>query len=149
MRLISCLTVLCMSVLMSSCGGDSSSKEMQELNKARALWNSAALKDYQYQFRKSCFCLPDYTRKILVYVKDGSVYQAFYVDGGEVVDGEQFDELKTMDQWFSFIAQEEKKSPYKFLVTYSPDNGHPTKIEIDYDKNMADEEMYYYFSDFM
>lgn len=155
------LTILAVSLLVSSCGGNpsnqkdtelgntSSNKTTSELNNATSKWSTFNLKDYQYQFHKSCYCLPENTREILVYVKNSSVYEAYYVESGEAVTGDEFTKLFTVEQWFAFIAQEANKKPDAIKITYNTEKGYPETIAIDYYKQIADDEISYIISDFM
>jgi hypothetical protein len=123
---------------------------------ALAKWEESKLVDYEYRYGLGCFC-PQVTPAVLVINAD-TVYQVldpFERDSVIVQTGENTyeyagevykDFFKTIDELFEVIK--DARGADKLKVEYDEENGFPTRIEIDYDKNASDDEVIYTVSNF-
>ena len=96
--------------------------------------------DYSFELRRSCFCGPDFTRRIRIDVESGSVIGAVYVDDGQPVTT-PLGELSTIEDLFDEIQNAIDREAFTLLAEYEPVFGHPTEVSIDFDIQIADEEM--------
>lgn len=124
---------------------------------ALAKWEESKLVDYEYRYDLGCFC-PQLTPAVLVINAD-TVYQVldpFERDSVMVQTGENTyeyagevykDFFKTIDELFEVIK--DARGADKLKVEYNEENGFPTRIEIDYDKNTSDDEVLYTVSNFI
>ncbi len=123
---------------------------------ALAKWDESKLADYEYRYGLGCFC-PQVTPTVLVINAD-TVYQVldpFERDSVMVQTGENTyeyagevykDFFKTIEELFEVIK--DARGADKLKVEYDEENGFPTRIEIDYDKNASDDEVIYTVSNF-
>ncbi len=118
---------------------------------ALAKWEESKVVDYEYRYGLGCFC-PQLTPAVLV-IKADTVYQVldpFERDSVMVQTGENTyeyagevykDFFKTIDELFEVIK--DARGADKLKVKYDEENGFPTRIEIDYEKNTSDDEVLY------
>ena len=114
-----------------------------DLVEARARWAEAGPDDYTMTLRRSCFCpVPDYTGPFAVTVTDGEL--ASVMLEGAAVDPERG---MTVGALFDLVAEAYARGAVRVDVAYDPVYGHPTRIAIDYDERIADEETGYTVTD--
>ena len=82
---------------------------------AKQRWLLADLQDYHYSVSLRCYCTEDFTRSMLVVVRNEKVREAVYLDTGLQVPEKVAQSLRTIDQWFSYIDSGFHK-PYFILV---------------------------------
>ncbi|HEX5732795.1 MAG TPA: DUF6174 domain-containing protein [Blastocatellia bacterium] len=104
-------------------------------------WESKATKNYQYEFQRICFCLPASTRRVKITVREGVAENIQRADSGDAVDRAQYELYFTVDQLFDYIQAAIDKKAHLVKVTYDPELGYPTLVEIDQIKNAIDDEM--------
>jgi hypothetical protein len=123
---------------------------------ALAKWEESKFVDYEYRYGLGCFC-PQLTPAVLVINAD-TVYQVLdpierdsvmvqtgentYQYAGEAYKGF----FKTIDELFDVIKN--ARGADKLKVEYDEENGFPTRIDIDYDRNTSDDEVIYTVSNF-
>jgi len=110
------------------------SAERVALSQARDRWNAAGLSDYTYTYRPQCFCVPS---AIEVTVVNGAVQSHL------VLEGELFGEFLSIEDLFGFIDDALARQPFSIDVEYDGSLGYPRSVWVDYEQNMADEEMGY------
>ena len=114
-----------------------------ELEQARQRWQAAGLSDYQMTLRRMCFCpSPDYTGPFEVTVRDGDVSRVRL--SGARVDAERGVSVEAL---FALIDDAYERGAVEVALSFHPELGYPTSIGIDYDRQMADEEIGYRVSD--
>ncbi len=114
-----------------------------ELDAARERWDAAGLDSYQMTLRRTCFCpSPDYTGPFSVTVRGGAL-ASVTLDGARV-DSERGE---TIDGLFDLIEDAYARRARTVAVAFDPELGYPTNLSIDYDVQMADEEIGYMVSD--
>lgn len=130
-----CLAAMSSSVLALPDGAQN------RLSKNRRKWESKATKNYQYEFQRICFCLPASTRRVKITVREGVAENIRRADSGDAVDKAQYELYYTVDQLFDYIQAAIDKKAHLVRVTYDPEWGYPTLVEIDYIRNAMDDEM--------
>ncbi len=112
-----------------------------KLNKNK--WEALAVNSYNYTFQISCYCIREATLPKAVQVVNGEILK---VDGASY-DEDEYWGVHTIDQLFDLIDKAEKDKVHRLEAEYNVVKGYPTKVYIDRDEMMADEEMSYYVSD--
>lgn len=102
--------------------------------------------DYSYTLVVSCFCA-DGGAPIRVTVVNGEVTDAIYTgDGRGTQEGTQADEYR----WLTIndvIDAANDTGAASVTVKWPAGQDYPSSVQVDQDKNMADEEVGYYISD--
>ena len=131
------------SVALAGCNGESDDLppgklSMSNFKKNRSKWESLQVDDYQMHYRLACFCLDDATSQRLVKVTGNQLDSAVNADTNAALLGETYETL-TIDELFGRIALEESRAD-KLYVEYDATYGYPTKISVDGNEQMADDE---------
>lgn len=102
--------------------------------------------DYSYVLRLQCYC-PSVNEPIAVTVTDGEVSEAVWAEKGpDHAAGDpvgEWGEL-TLDQ---IIEKANDPEMFKVLVDWEAGSPHPTKVSLDQEEMMVDEEITYLISD--
>jgi len=122
---------------------DYPSAEYQHFSENKKLWKSKNIKDYSFVIQKSCFCPQEEKRQITV--SDGIISEAKYIPSNTVLDPNQ----EKINGYFNIIQDALDKNAYKVTVTYDGTYGFPSNIAIDYNEQMADEEINYTLTHFI
>ena len=117
-----------------------------ELNKNRTLWSEAAISNYQYTYRRSCFCPPQ--DDVVVLVTAGMVSEAFYTPSGTYLADDELTYIYTIEELFDTIQEAINTRVAYLQTTYNSELGYPEDIFIDRSSQIADEEMGYHILDF-
>jgi len=113
-----------------------------QLKANRQLWNQQKLTNYRFTFSRSCFCVPKAIQPVVITVRNGRVASITAVNNNEPVDAELFQQYNTVPKLFGIIEDAINRKAANITVKYDPKFGYPTQINIDYDQQMADEELY-------
>lgn len=119
---------------MEVLGFDGQEEARAALAEARERWAQAGPADYTYVYRAQCFCIPS---AIEVTVAGGEI------QSHEVLEGELFGELISIDDVFAYIEDSLDQHPASIDVTYDEEFGYPRSVFVDFDEMMADEEFGY------
>ncbi|MEM1114975.1 MAG: DUF6174 domain-containing protein [Bacteroidota bacterium] len=123
--------------------GGPAAERPDALDEAKAQWEAAGLDDYRLTLSRSCFCpAPDYTGPFDVTVRDGSLAEVRLE--GAVVETERG---MTVAGLFTLLEEAYARGAATVDVTFDPEAGFPTAVYIDYDVQIADEEIGYGVSD--
>lgn len=112
-----------------------------ELTDARERWESRLLSQYEYDYQQSCFCHYESVRAVKLRVQAGTVTAAWYLEDGSPVPAANLKFYPTVDQLFETIENAIDKKPDRLEVDYDRATGHPTRIDIDYMEQAADDEI--------
>jgi hypothetical protein len=121
------------------------------LDEARSQWTEAGITSYDFTFSRGCFCPVEYVGPYQATVIDGVVTAATY-EGVDLLEIEVLqtssysERVLTVDEVFAEIARAVQDAD-SLEVTYHPDLGYPTSASIDWELQMADEEVFYTLSD--
>jgi hypothetical protein len=139
------LTLIFAILILSACK-DNQSETQKELNNSKTLWSQQKINDYQITTKLSCFCIMTYD--IINVVDNGQLTTAFYLNSGATVPADKFQYQKSIQNYFDLIQQAINNEAFSIDVSYDPTYGFPTNIAIDYDQNIADDEVSYQLSNF-
>ena len=129
--------------LLTACELDSN-KVLENLNENRAKWESANIDTYQFEYSISCNCLDEDTLLRLVVVNAGEVVSQTIIKSHVALPLDQ-GRAESIAELFELIAYEESRAE-SVTVEYDPDLGYPTKINVDIEKRIADDEYTLYIS---
>lgn len=109
-----------------------------ELAAAQARWAAHDLSTYEYRYTRQCGeCLPEWSRSHDVRVEDGTVVRVRDAQTG-AAPPEGYTVL-TVPDLFALI--EDAIGSAAFLsVEYDREYGHPTRVSLDYSREIADDE---------
>ena len=116
----------------------SRSDEKRELARNQQRWASAGMRDYEYDFRRSCFCGPESTEAVHIVVRNDVVTSVVRSSDGQpasaVVAWPRVDEL------FDDVRRRLEEGADRIEVTYDPTLGYPRSIVADVILMAADDE---------
>jgi len=120
---------------------DPDGHEARELERARDRWRREGPKDYRYEFELHCHCIEEPHRPVVVWVRNGAVYDAVYADNGGPVPDEDLRFYRTIDGLFEVIGDAINRRADFLDVEYDREYGYPRFVEIDYEYRTADDEV--------
>ncbi len=105
-------------------------------------WENTGWNQYSYVLQRQCFCAPEYRKATRIFVENGKVVRANYVedDDRSPVSSKVLADLTTIEDWFEVIRNAHERKADLVNVVYDPELGFPNKIEIDMRKRRADDE---------
>ncbi|OCQ96060.1 hypothetical protein BCD64_11930 [Nostoc sp. MBR 210] len=116
--------------------------DLRQLRINRRLWNEQNIRNYRYTLFNSCFCVPEARGPVVITVKNGVTTSITTTTGKPVSNPEFFERYKTIPKLFNVIADAIARKADNIDVQYNSKLGYPTQIAIDYDFQIADEELY-------
>jgi hypothetical protein len=137
--------VLALALSLSAAGASCPSapgKASGELTVHHAKWNARGLRHYRYEFQRSCECLPEMAPPVVIEVRDGIVVAVAHVQTGESLGSTSAANRPTVDELFNEL-QRAFRDADRVDVTYDPTFDYPSRVTIDWDVNVADEERIY------
>lgn len=117
------------------------SQQLVELKENRKLWRSQRFKTYQFTYQQQCFCVPPANTPLKVSVKNGKITQVINLNTNQSITDLDFP--NNIDQLFEIIETAIKENADEILVNYDATFGYPTRIAIDYQTMLADDEVTY------
>jgi Family of unknown function (DUF6174) len=108
----------------------------------RRLWEKKNIPNYRYTFSNGCFCIPDARGPVVIEVRNGKTTSITSVETGQPVNPEFFQQYNTIPQLFNVIQDAIARQAFSLDVNYSAKYGYPTQINIDYNAQIADEELF-------
>ena len=108
----------------------------------RAKWRSQAIRHYRYEFQRTCECLPDMAPPALIEVKDGAIVSVTHAQTGESLANTSAANRPTIEELFGELQRAFREAD-RVDVTYDRVFGYPSRVNIDWDVNVADEERIY------
>ena len=105
-------------------------------------WKSVGWNQYSYVLERQCFCPPEYRKATQIFVENGKVVSANYVEdaGNTPVSSKVMSDLGTIEYWFEVIRNAHERKADLINVIYDSKLGFPNKIEIDMRTRRADDE---------
>lgn len=113
-----------------------------ELATARARWNSSGVASYEYVLQQKCFCVLG-GQKVRVTVLQGVVTAAVHETSGQPVSPQFMPAFVTVERLFELIEDGFRRKAHRIEATYDAQHGFPADFFIDYNQNIADEELGY------
>ena len=131
--------------LLSACGGAAGASGGSELQQNREKWEGQNFDHYRYNVVVTCFCI--FAGAEVTYeVQDGQVVNQTVqphpdrqIDPDEI--SEFYQEYNTIEKVFDFLERATNEAD-EVTVAYDPTYGYPTEVAVDWDTQVADEEVY-------
>ena len=141
--LVTCISRLCgLALCLVSAGGLAQTDE--RLRTHRALWDGSGVTDYVYRYQKICECHRDTPADTVIRVSQGEIVDVRYQRDDYLADvpvpSERYQWFRTIDDLFSLIAGA-LRAEALVRAGYHPQLGYPTRIYIDYDRELVGEEI--------
>jgi hypothetical protein len=105
----------------------------------RAIWEKAAIANYEYVYQRSCFCGADFIRPLRIQVRNGTVSAVSFYDTGEAVTDTTLGPFPTIDGVFDDL-QSQLLQAHDVNAAFDPRLGFPTQYSVDREANVVDEE---------
>ena len=102
--------------------------------------------DYQITFQQQCYCLPEYLQPMRLTVRDNKLISAIFVNDGSPVPAAMLKDLPTVKEIFETVIEAELRPAEIIKIEFDQQHHYPTKVDIDYDLRMADEEIQWQLS---
>jgi hypothetical protein len=134
------LPLLITALVLGGCGDPTG--PATELARNRERWHDQALADYEFLFRRACYCLPEALGPVQIRVAAGAVAAVIDTLGQPIdsTDAAHFFTI-TIDSLFGVVEHAIAVGAHRLSVQYHRQLGYPESIVIDYDAVMVDEEM--------
>jgi hypothetical protein len=116
-------------------------RPLTELEKAEATWDRFGPESYVYAVQRICFCLADESGPVRVWVDDGVAGQWTYVATGNPLPEPARSRFPSVAGLFDILREALTQDAHEVQVSYDPEFGYPTEFSIDYDEQVADEEL--------
>ena len=131
-----------LAVGLTSCsitGTSTRGDEKLDLARNRQRWASAGLHDYEFDFQRSCFCLPQATQPVHIVVRRDAIVSVVRTSDGQsaiasVTDWPRVEEL------FLDVQRRLEQPTERLDVSYDPTYGYPRSIVADIALMVADDE---------
>lgn len=138
---IGLLIVMVVNIMPISANENNHSPLIEEMKENRQLWRSQRLKNYQYIYQQQCFCTPPSNTPLKVSVKNDKITEVVDLNNNQIIADLTFP--KSIDELFNIIKDAIQRNADEILITYDQTLGYPTRVAIDYQKILADEEVTY------
>lgn len=132
--------VVAVALMLASCSDAAGPANALALNRAK--WEEHGPADYEYMFRRACFCPVDAVGPVQIHVAAGGVVSV--IDTlGQPVDPRDIARYFTItvDSLFGVVEHAIDVRADELDVRYHPDLGYPESIVVDYDAGTIDEEL--------
>lgn len=133
-----------LAIALAGCGllEPTSRGSFQDLATARALWQSAALTDYDLRIVRSCFCM--YEGVVRVAVRDGERVSTVFETTSDGLPAQPVaTDHPTVEELFVLVAEALDQGAAEVRVTYHAVLGYPVELWIDRSVDVVDEEIGY------
>ena len=134
---------------VAQAGCDNPTAQDTPLRSARAKWASQAPAAYSYIVSRGCFCPVEAIGPVTVLVRNGVVESLKYTQTGADVPLQYRNWFPTVEGLFAQIDSARANRVARLDVTYDPTLGYPTRIDVDVNLNIADEEYTYVASNLL
>ena len=125
-----------------SCADMGSEPKISGFSSAKAVWQASHISDYSMEQRLICFCAFG-GEKFKVVVRNRAVVDVIDLDHNTHVPEQLRSSFKSIDELFTFLESLQGRDVAELRFEFDKAYGYPTKIYVDYDRNVADEEMGY------
>ena len=111
----------------------------RELARNRQRWASAAIHDYEFDFRRSCFCAPEATERVRIVVRNDVVTSVLRSSDGQPASSIA-GAWPRVDELFEDVRRRLDQDVERLDVTYDQTYGYPRSIVADVLLMAADDE---------
>jgi len=139
------ILLITLAFILAACsaGGSEFSRNQQK-------WTDANIQHYRFELNITCFCAFRDQMPLKVEVQNGEVVSITAQDGSLVAvtdaNYEYFLPYATIDKLFAELKADLDGKAEAVTVKYDATYGFPTEITIDYQQQVADDELYLYAS---
>ena len=102
----------------------------RELTRNRQRWVSAGIHDYEFDFRRSCFCVPESTEGVRIVVRNDVITSVLRIRDGQPASG-AIGTWPRVDELFDDVRRRLDQDAARLDVTYDPTFGYPRSIVVD------------------
>jgi Family of unknown function (DUF6174) len=138
-RLLAMVLLLPPSVSCSTTTAPDRSDEERELTRNRQRWVSAGMHDYEYDFRRSCYCLAEATEEVHIVVRNDAIVSVVRTRDGRPAST-QLTVWPRIDELFADVQQRLAQGAERLDVQYDATYGYPRAVVADVVLMMADDE---------
>ena len=134
------LRVVALIALAVSCSVTSPSgrsADMQEFLRNRERWNGRALRDYEFDFSRGCFCATDATEPVHIVVREDAIVSVVRIRDGVPATGASWPRVEEL---FADVLARLQQPAARVSVAYDPAYGYPRSIVVDVLANAVDDE---------
>jgi hypothetical protein len=110
-----------------------------ELARNRQRWASSATHDYEYEFRRNCFCPPEATEQVRIVVRQDAIVSVVRTRDGQPAST-TFAVWPRVDELFTDVQRRLEQPTERLDVSYDPTFGYPRSIVVDIALMAADDE---------
>jgi hypothetical protein len=103
---------------------------LKQLRINQRLWNRQNIKNYRYTVTNNCFCIPEFRGPSIVEVRNGVTVSITNAETGQPVNSDLFRPYSTVPRLFNLIRNAISSGEPELTVTYNPQLGYPTEINI-------------------
>ena len=90
-----------------------------ELAKNRYLWESQKIENYRFEYRRICFCLPEFAAPVEITVVGGIINETIFLEDGPAARKPDISRYETVEELFDLIQDAINRNAYSLLVTYA------------------------------
>jgi Family of unknown function (DUF6174) len=119
--------------------GTSRTDEELELARNRQRWASSATHDYEFEFRRLCFCPTEVTEPVRIVVRQDAIVSVVRLRDGQPAST-SFTVWPRVDDLFADVQQRLEQRTERLDVRYDPTFGYPLSIVVDIALMAADDE---------
>jgi hypothetical protein len=113
--------------------------ERERLEQSLALWRAQGYDGYRFEYRHRCFCVSEVIQPVVIVVRGGAKVSVTYVATGLPVPPERLDQYLTVEELFA-LARQAMTEAASVTVAYDAALGYPTRLDIDWRRDIADDE---------
>jgi len=133
-------------ILLAGCGDFlSGPSQLETLRRNQVRWSSLQVRDYDFDYQKTCFCAPLATQPVRIEVRAGNISRVVSLVDGQTVVAQLI--WPTIDSLFVW-TERALDGEYNITISYDPINHFPTRVSGDIPR-VADEEFVHTSSNFV
>jgi hypothetical protein len=134
-------------VVLAACADPVSVRE-RDLRVAESWWKEHKPASYDITIQPRCFCGFETSGPVVVSVRNGVVASRRYVQTGANVSPAYTSAYPSVDELYVILEDAVARRADRLEVFYEPTYAYPASVAIDYEINMADDEIFYTISSF-
>lgn len=115
------------------------SSEELELARNRQRWVSAGIHDYEFDFRRLCFCPPEATENVHIVVRQDVITSVVRTSDGQPASM-RVSSWPRVDELFAEVQQRLDQRVERLDVRYDPTYGYPRSVVVDVVLRAVDDE---------
>jgi len=136
------ISVVALSVAITGCGTTGPNADLlSQIEQNRSLWQQLGPASYQYGVQRLCFCGPDAIGPVRVTVQNGTVTSRVYTDSNDPVATNLEELFPDVEGLFDVLIDAVERDAADISVTWDSTTGLPSEFFIDYNEQIADEEL--------